>query len=239
MFVSAMSPFRSHTTRLLRANPATKGRALLGIKGPAQERGGQRQGKAWRLQQRIDCLFSRLGHAVSFVEVKLSRSPRIVAQAEGMLVDGVPCGIIRVNVALSEILTDQELEFVLGHEVSHIQRNHLASQKLFSTVRGWAERRSKRDSRFKWLLIGYDVFQVYKLWRGELPPVPRVARDNELEADRDGVFLVGGDANIAKSALLKLVGGNADAPSHMWSIRGVPVPTMTIRERLAHIEGAP
>ncbi|MBI4393742.1 MAG: M48 family metalloprotease [Euryarchaeota archaeon] len=169
--------------------------------------------------------------------VRLSKSRRVVAQAEGMLIDGIPSGIIRVNSVLPDVLTDRELEFVLGHEVSHIHRNHLASRKLFSAIRSWAEARAKQDSRFDWLLAGYDMFQTYKVFRGELPPVPRITSEQELEADRDGILLAAGDVNAAKSALLKLVGGNADAPSHTWSIRGVPLSTMTIRERLAHLDG--
>ena len=64
-----------------------------------------------------------------------------------------------------------------------------------------------------------------------LSPDARALRNNEYEADRIAVTITH-DLQSAINCLTKLSGGNLNNPSHMWELFNIPIPAMTLGQRI-------
>ena len=104
-------------------------------------------------------------------------------------------------------------------------------------MRALIDGEARRDDDVKLLLLAWDVWKVIRAFQGHLPPTATTTRANELEADALAVWLTR-DKEAAKSALLRIVGNDPDAPSHVWEVFGttMPLPALSMRDRLAALD---
>lgn len=89
----------------------------------------------------------------------------------------------------------EELRFIIGHEIGHLKCRHIKAHSignlLIQAVVKIAERYSEKLAQF----IMPTTFVTYLKW----------LRESEYSADRAGLVCVGGDVEIAKSALQRLL----------------------------------
>ena len=189
---------------------------------------------------RCESLLHRLGCSRASIVVEITSDGKLIAGALGLNFNGVATGRVIIDDQLLKALPYDELEFVLAHEVSHIFRNHLADSLTAAMVRALIEGEARKDDRVKLLLLGWDVWKVIRASQGHLPPTAATTRANELEADALAVWLTR-DKETAKRFLLRIVGDNPDAPSHVWEVFGttMPLPALSMRDRLAALDLLP
>ena len=190
---------------------------------------------SWQLQDRVNHFFACLSCPLPIVTVAISTEDSAPATAQGVRFHTIPFGKIQISRKLLDLLTDDEVEFVLAHEVAHIYLNHLLGTGSFVVARALAEDAARSDPEMKVLLAGWDLVKILIFKGGNLPPDAALTKEQELAADAWAVFLTGNKV-AARTALLKLVGNTPDAPSHTWEVFDVPLPVMTIRERLAALD---
>jgi len=106
---------------------------------------------------------------------------------------GVDHPVIVLNSYLVQDFTDDELLFVLGHEMGHIKSGHILYYQMVKMI-------VNRASRFTHALLTAGMQLALFEW----------ARKSELTADRAGL-LVCGDTGVACSAMAKLMGVATDA----------------------------
>jgi Zn-dependent protease with chaperone function len=195
-----------------------------------------RNGLAERLTSRVTGFFHELGHADSTVEVHVVAASTILAGAQGLVADGVPRGRIFLHAGLIRALSDEELDFVLAHEVAHIHCGHNVATATLAATRAIFDSHAQRDSGLRFVLTLWDVWRVLRASHGDLPPSAALTRSQELAADALAVKVTG-KPDVARAALSKLVGGNLDAPSHEWEVfdRKLRLPVFSMRERLARL----
>ncbi|WP_067491374.1 M48 family metallopeptidase [Actinomadura hibisca] len=101
---------------------------------------------------------------------------------------------IVVNTGLLDLLDDEELRFVIAHEVGHILSGHAVYQTMMQIL-------LSLGSRLAWLPLGNlgiaAIIIGLKEW----------FRKAELSADRAGL-LAGQDLDAAKRTMMKLAGGS-------------------------------
>jgi len=189
---------------------------------------------------RCERLLKRLGCSSAAVLVEVTFDGKLLAGAQGGNLNGHAVGRVIVDDYLLRLLPDEELEFVLAHEVAHIFRNHFASTLTTAVVREVVEDAAREDATIKAVLLAWDVWKVIRAVGGELSPAASTTRHNEFEADAYAVWLIG-DKEIAKRSLLRLVGNDLDAPSHTWEVFGqtMPRPVLSMRERIAGLDSLP
>jgi Zn-dependent protease with chaperone function len=100
---------------------------------------------------------------------------------------------IVVNTGLLDLLDDEELRFVVGHEVGHILSGHAVYRTMLLIL-------TSLGARLAWLPLGNigiaAVIMGLQEWQ----------RKSELSADRAGL-LTGQDPEAVKRALMKMAGG--------------------------------
>ncbi|MGB7953059.1 MAG: hypothetical protein WCF23_03690 [Candidatus Nitrosopolaris sp.] len=70
-----------------------------------------------------------------------------------------------------------------------------------------------------------------------LPPKVLLLRSQEYEADAFAVRYITHDLSTASSCLRKLFGDNLNGPSHEWELIGLPLPAMTVQQRIDELHG--
>jgi len=126
----------------------------------------------------------------------LPKRPALYLQPGGLnaFTAGVEQPIVVLNAGLVDSMTDEELRYVIGHELGHIKSGHVLYYQIAQLVPVLAE------------MVGAATFGV-----GALLSVPvevaliRWQRMSELTADRAGL-LACQDVNAAATALIKLAG---------------------------------
>lgn len=215
-----------HRAPLLRAEP---GRDALDFM-PSIPAPTQLKATLIRLYQSIGV--SRHGVIIEIVD------GTILACAKGLSPIGAPLGYIELNRALFELLSPEEVEFVIAHEAAHIHRSHVVATGGFALVRAAYEAIARGDDGnaefIRAVLVAYDLWKIYEAVKGGLPPDAQVTKDQELEADLLGVQMTR-NLGAAVSALTKLVGGRMDAPSHTWEVFKTDFPVMTVGERIQRL----
>ena len=192
----------------------------------------------FELQNIIDDMFKRLGNQRSFVNVKILDKSEILAGAIGLkLPNFPPIGEIFISEELINLLSSKELEFVLAHEVMHIELNHIPLKILTQLPKEMLKTWEKESKILQTLRIGIDSFKVliYSLTRS-IPPEAVITRDQEIQADIYAIMYLTRDKKAAISCLKKLVNNDLNRPSHLWEALDVKFPTMTMKERIEYIE---
>ncbi|WP_433174492.1 M48 family metallopeptidase [Actinoallomurus sp. CA-150999] len=106
---------------------------------------------------------------------------------------GVDNPFIVVNTGLIDLLDDEELRFVVGHEVGHVLSGHAVYRTMAMIL-------TNLGARIAWLPLGNIAIAAILMGLNEWQ------RKSELSADRAGL-LAGQDVEAAKRALMKLAGG--------------------------------
>ena len=192
-----------------------------------------------RLQTIINNYFQRVGYAQHLVggltfKEKKDDSP---AFCLGFQVFNIPIGVIFVSEGLSKVLTDEELEFTVLHEMGHIMKNHFVGTSFVWLMKSWiidiiadsldVSKRKARDH--------LDLLKAfYVLLSGKKTVEEEAKARLELEADQYAV-MVQGRKEPAKSTLLKLSKGDIRAPTHITFDGRFPFPVITYEERLEAI----
>lgn len=192
-----------------------------------------------RLQSIISYYGPRIGynqHLVSGLTFKEEKddSP---AFCLGFQIFNFPLGIICVSKGLSGILTQQELEFVVLHEMGHIMKNHFVSSSFVWLAKsfivdviadGFETTRKKATEYLEWLKA------FYVLLTGKKTIEEEVKKSVELEADKFAV-MIQGQKEHAINTLLKLSKGDIRAPTHATFDGHFPFPVTTFEERIKAI----
>ena len=192
-----------------------------------------------RLQTIINSYFQRIGYPQHLVggytfKEKRDDSP---AFCLGFQIFNLPIGLIFVSEGLSKILKEDELEFVVLHEMGHIVKNHFVSTSFVWLMKSWIVdiisdgfEVSKQKAReyLDWLKAFYVLLSGKRTMEEEAKA--RV----ELEADQYAVMFQG-KKEPAISTLLKLSKGNIRAPTHVTLDGRFPFPITTYEERIEMI----
>lgn len=192
-----------------------------------------------RLQTIINDYFQRVGYpqhlvgGLSFKEQK-DDSP---AFCLGFQVFNMPIGLIFVSEGLSKGLTQEEMEFVILHEMGHIMKNHfvgssfvwLAKEYLVDNLADILDiSKKKARETLEWLKA------FYVLIKGKKTIEEETKAKFELEADNYAIT-VQGQKEPAISTLMKLSKGNVRAPTHVTFDGRFPFPITTYEERIEAI----
>jgi Zn-dependent protease with chaperone function len=100
---------------------------------------------------------------------------------------------IVLNTGLVDLLDDEELRFVVAHEVGHILSGHAVYRTMAMIL-------TSLGARLAWLPFGNIAISAILMGLNEWQ------RKSELSADRAGM-LAGQDVDAAKRALMKMAGG--------------------------------
>jgi Zn-dependent protease with chaperone function len=100
---------------------------------------------------------------------------------------------IVINTGLLDLLDDEELRFVVGHEVGHILSGHAVYQTMMQIL-------IQLGTRLAWLPLGNIAISAIIIGLREW------FRKAELSSDRAGL-LAGQDLDAAKRTMMKLAGG--------------------------------
>jgi Zn-dependent protease with chaperone function len=123
---------------------------------------------------------------------------------------------------------DNEVKFILAHEVAHIFKNHLVGTVFWYLIEQLAK--GARNENYYSVEFAKIIFMLTS--PDSLPPNALLLRDQEYEADEIAVRYITGNLNGAIACLTKLSGGNLNGPSHTWELVGFNVPAMTLQERI-------
>ncbi|MEN8143723.1 MAG: M48 family metallopeptidase [Gemmatimonadota bacterium] len=119
-------------------------------------------------------------------ELYVSQTPIVNAGAVGM-----SDPFIVLNSSMLEILTPDEVEAVIGHELGHILSGHVLYKTLLLLV--------MRISLFRYPIAGLALMPI-------MFALLEWYRKSELSCDRAGLLTVQ-DADVSLSALMKMAGG--------------------------------
>ncbi|MCO5974751.1 M48 family metallopeptidase [Actinoallomurus soli] len=121
-------------------------------------------------------------------EVYVTQDP-----APNAMTIGVDNPFIVLNTGLIDLLDDEELRFVIGHEVGHVLSGHAVYRTMAMIL-------TNLGARIAWLPLGNIAIAAILMGLNEWQ------RKSELSADRAGL-LAGQDVEAGKRALMKLAGG--------------------------------
>jgi Zn-dependent protease with chaperone function len=146
---------------------------------------------------RVDRLYSRVAATLDAPEeypVFVAQTPIVNAGAYGM-----DRPFIIVNSGMLGLLDDEELEFVLGHELGHVMSGHVLYTTMMVILFQLAER-------------GFPIVGLAA--RAVLLALMEWYRKAELSADRAGVLAVQ-DPEAGMRTMLRLAGGGARGESNL------------------------
>lgn len=192
-----------------------------------------------RLQTIINNYFLRVGYPQHFVGGFSFRADKNDSPAFclGLQIFNIPIGLIFVSEGLSKILSDEELEFAVLHEMGHIMKNHVVGSSFIWLMKSWVidiiadifeVSKQKAKQYLEWLKA------FYVLVKGKKTIEEEAKGRLELEADQYAVT-VQGRKQPAISTLLKLSKGNIRAPTHVTFDGSFPFPITTYEERIEAI----
>jgi Zn-dependent protease with chaperone function len=189
-----------------------------------------------RLQTIINNYFQKIGYAqhlvcgLSFKEGK-DDSP---AFCLGFQIFNIPMGLIFVSEGLSSGLTQEEMEFVVLHEMGHIMKSHFVGSSFVWLMKSWiidimADSLEVSKQKAREYLDLLKAF--YVLLSGKKTVEEEAKAKHELEADNFAIT-VQGRKDPSISTLLKLSKGNIRAPTHVTFDGRFPFPVITYEERI-------
>ena len=156
------------------------------------------------------------------------------AFAIGAQILNYPIGLIYVSEGLMNHLPEEELEFVVLHEMAHILNNHLISNLLVLLGKGYLT-----DVLADILDVSYkeaqDVIGLIKLlwmlFTRQKTIEEEITAQMELEADKYAVSLQG-KKEPAISFFLKASRENIKAPTHVTVTGRFVLPALSFEERI-------
>lgn len=157
-----------------------------------------------------------------------------MARARGLKLFSIPLGQIEISKLLVNTLSTDELNFVLAHEIFHIDQNHLPIEILVKLPRRIIETLGKEDIVAANLSTIWDFIKIWIYSQGSLPPEAAITKQQELQADIGAIWLTN-NKTAAIQCLSKLVNNDLSQPSHLWEILDVTLPIMTMHERIREI----
>jgi len=146
---------------------------------------------------RVDTLYREVCQTLDPVRdypVFVSQTPMVNAGAYGMYEP-----FIILNSGTIRLLNDEELAFVLGHELGHIMSDHV----LYRTM---------TEFLIQLASMGFPIVGLAA--RAVLVALLEWYRKSELSSDRAGLLSVQ-DPQVAMSAMLKMAGGGTDEESDL------------------------
>lgn len=193
------------------------------------------------MQLKVTELLNKLGlNSGIYVETFANHSEKYLAYSKGAPVFGGYFGGIFVfeNIQKTYQLSDQEIEFILAHELSHIIKGHYPVSIILELPKIILD--SIKEDWSKILGSTIDLIKLLIYLKGDMPQKEAVMRDHEFEADEYAIFLMhikgyNTAKNIAISCLTKLSGYNTSIPSHVAKIAKTNIPLLTINNRIARI----
>jgi len=186
------------------------------------------------LQDRLNQFLLTL-NVKGMITVAVVQDENCLADAWGASFGGHALGLIRISPNLLNILTAEEIDFVLGHELFHILDNHLITRGIVEISKATLNEASKTDEDANAIKVILDLVNIASVVLGKLPFEPSITRVQEVSADVWAIRFTG-NYNAAVSALTKLVNNNLDQPSHLWELYGVKLPVMSMKERLNEVQ---
>ena len=130
-------------------------------------------------------------------------------------------------------LTEEEFDFVITHELSHIILRHYPTSIILELPN--AILTSIKEDWAKITELGIDFIKLMLILKGNLPPKENIKKNQEIEADIQAVYLTYNKAS-AMSCLRKLAKGNIFCGSHHTKIFNTDFPILYFNERISAIE---
>lgn len=186
------------------------------------------------MQQRLDQLFS-LFHRNGSVQLEITEDAKYPAFAQGLCVLNYAFGRVEVKKGLVQLLRQDELDFVLLHELAHIVENHLFWQTVVDLPQNTLNALTPYDQSARDVNLLVHALKAVCVVTGNLPPEASISKAQEIGADVQAICLTR-NLNAAISTLTKLVDNDLDQPSHLWEYLGIKLPIMTMKERLDEIQ---
>ncbi len=151
-----------------------------------------------------------------------------------------PSGKIRIDNGLLKRLSYDELRFVIGHEVYHIDQNHVLETAIYNLPKILIDEIAKTNDSAKCISLFLDGINGLIYLKGDLPPLVKMAKEQEINADIWSILATGNKTD-AINCLTKLVNNDLNQWSHKWEIfealgLNVELPVMTMRQRIGSIQ---
>jgi Zn-dependent protease with chaperone function len=121
-------------------------------------------------------------------EVFVVQNPRVSARTLG-----IDRPFLVVSTGALDLMDDEELRFIVGHEIGHVLSGHAVYQTMLFNL-------TRLAASISWIPVGGWTL------RGIVVALQEWARKSELSCDRAGL-LVGQDLDAALRALMKTAGG--------------------------------
>jgi Zn-dependent protease with chaperone function len=142
----------------------------------------------------------------------------------------VAIGLVGIEQALENVLSSDELEFVLAHEYSHILMNH----SPYKYLGGYLSRALKaRIARIDGKILKSLASLAWDSLAGSMSR--KFTKESEIAADAHAAQLMGSIVvalRTVEKLMLQFAGGNPDLPCHYEVRNGRIVTILTYGERL-------
>jgi Zn-dependent protease with chaperone function len=186
--------------------------------------------------------FSMLGNSTTSVQVEITSNQKMEAYTNGIKLFNNPTGKICIDNGLLMKLSYDEQRFVLGHEVYHIDQNDLLKTVLFNLPKNLIDEIANTNSTAKSISIFVDCINYWNYLHGGLPPLVKMAKEQEINADIWAI-LATGNKTAAIECLKKLVNYDLNQRSHKWEVfkslgLNVELPVMSMQQRIDSIQAA-
>lgn len=188
-----------------------------------------------RLNLSLKEIFERLGAEDINVTLNIVRDQQPIAGATGFKIFKKVYGEIFLSSKLINMLTIDELNFILGHEATHIYMNHMSMKIMSNLPREIIKFISMKSMVALVSLYLSDLIKYYKHVSGELSGEAEITLNQELQADMWSI-IINSNKSAAISCLKKLVNYDLNKPSHTWEILGIRLPIMSMKDRINMIE---
>jgi Zn-dependent protease with chaperone function len=169
------------------------------------------------------------------IAVQVVRDKNCLVDALGASFAGYALGLIRINPSVLNLLTGEEIDFVLSHELFHILDNHLITRGKMEISKAMLNEISKADEDANAIKAILELINIASVVVSKLSFVPSITKVQEISTDVWAIRFTG-NYNAAVSALTKLVKHDLDHPSHLWELYGVKLPVMSMNERLKEVQ---
>ena len=193
-----------------------------------------------QMQFIVNRMVANLGKKDYFITVTPTKYP--IARASGFSGEqySLPTfGVIYIHEQSMFSFTDEEVTFILAHELSHIIENHSINKIMWNIVEQLSilgvSVFAKTPADTSKTIIEIVKFMITMLSPNLLTPEATQLRDDEYTADFSAVQITK-NPNSAFSCLQKLSGGNLAKSSHTWELFDIEVRAMSYNERIAHLK---